>query len=84
LKKVRLRAGLGEVTATGDALFAAIVNERFLELAFEGFRFMDLVRWGKAVTELGPLGFKANKHEFLPIPNEDVRIGNIEQNKGYN
>lgn len=84
LKKVRLRAGLGEITATGDALFNAIVNERFLELAFEGFRYMDLVRWGKAEAELGALGFKANKHELLPIPNEDVRIGNIEQNKGYN
>jgi hypothetical protein len=84
LKKVRVRAGLGEITATGDALFNAIVNERFLELAFEGFRYMDLVRWGKAEAELGALGYKANKHELLPIPNEDVRIGNIEQNKGYN
>ncbi|RPE13125.1 RagB/SusD family nutrient uptake outer membrane protein [Chitinophaga lutea] len=84
LKKVRLRAGLPEVTAGGAALFTAIVNERFLELAFEGFRYLDLVRWGLAAQELGPLGFKTKKHELLPIPNEDVRVGNLQQNEGYN
>lgn len=84
LRKVRIRAGLGEVTASGAALFEAIVNERFLELAFEGHRYLDLVRWGRALTELGPLGFKANKYELFPIPNEDVRVGNLGQNEGYN
>lgn len=84
LKKVRVRAGLAEVTASGPALFTAIVNERFLELAFEGHRYLDLIRWGLAAQELGPLGFKANKHELLPIPNEDVRVGNLPQNEGYN
>lgn len=84
LRKVRLRANLPEITASGPALFEAIVNERFLELAFEGQRYLDLVRWGRAVTELGPLGFKAQKYELLPIPNEDVRVGNLSQNQGYN
>ncbi|GEP94751.1 RagB/SusD family nutrient uptake outer membrane protein [Chitinophaga cymbidii] len=84
LKKVRLRAKLPEITASGTALFDAIVNERFLELAFEGHRYLDLVRWGRAETELGPLGFKTKKYELFPIPNEDVRVGNLSQNQGYN
>lgn len=84
LNRVRHRAKLPETTASGGALFTAIVNERFLELAFEGVRYLDLVRWGLAVQELGPLGFKAKKHELLPIPNEDVRVGNLTQNEGYN
>lgn len=83
LNKVRSRAKLGDVLVGGNALFEAIVRERQLELAFEGFRYLDLVRWGRAATELGGLGFKPNKHELLPIPDEDVRIGHLEQNKGY-
>ncbi|WP_126245663.1 RagB/SusD family nutrient uptake outer membrane protein [Chitinophaga rhizosphaerae] len=83
LNKVRKRAKLADVTAAGDALFDAIVRERQLELAFEGLRYLDLVRWGRAEAELGPLGYKPNKHELLPVPDEDVRIGHLEQNKGY-
>ena len=83
LNLVRQRSGLVDVTASGTALFDAIVTERQLELAFEGVRFPDLVRWGKAVQELGPLGFQANKHEVLPIPDYDVRTGGLKQNTGY-
>lgn len=83
LKKVRLRANLGEVTAAGNALFEAIVNERFLELAFEGYRYVDLVRWGRAKTELGTLGFTEQKNEVLPIPNNDVLVSGIGQNQNY-
>lgn len=55
LNEVRARAGLTDVTATGDALMAAIRNERFVELAFEGHRYFDLIRWGEAIAnaELG-------------------------------
>jgi hypothetical protein len=83
LNQVRTRAGLGNVVATGTALFDAIVTERQLELAFEGVRFTDLVRWGKGVQELGSLGFRANKHELLPIPDVDIRTGGLTQNPGY-
>ena len=72
-----------DVTATGTALFDAIVRERQVELAFEGVRFQDLVRWGKAVAELGPLGFVTGKHEVLPIPDYDIRTGGLTQNPGY-
>lgn len=83
LNQVRQRAGLPDVTASGAAFFQALVTERQLELAFEGHRFVDLVRWGLAVQELGSLGFKANKHELLPIPDYDVKTGRLQQNPGY-
>ncbi|HYF30201.1 MAG TPA: RagB/SusD family nutrient uptake outer membrane protein [Chitinophagaceae bacterium] len=80
---VRERSGLPPTAASGTALFSAIVTERHLELAFEGYRFVDLVRWGLAVQELGSLGFKQNKHELLPIPDYDVKTGGLTQNPGY-
>ena len=83
LNKVRSRAKLADITSTGNDLFEAIVTERQLELALEGVRFQDLVRWGRAEQELGPLGFIGGKHELLPIPNDDVRSGGIEQNPNY-
>jgi hypothetical protein len=74
---------LPDVTVSGTALFDAIVLERQLELAFEGYRFVDLVRWGRATTELGPLGFVAGKHELLPIPDYEVKTGMLGQNPNY-
>ncbi len=83
LNRVRTRAGLPDVTDSGNDLFEAIVRERQLELAFEGMRFQDLLRWGRAPQELGPRGFVAGKHEVLPIPIYDVRTGNLPQNNQY-
>ena len=45
----------------------AIKNERHWEFAMEGYRFYDLVRWGDALTYLGPLGY-TNRCRFYPIP----------------
>ena len=42
LDEVRARAGLGSVPAT----FENVMNERALELAFEGHRYWDLLRQG--------------------------------------
>ncbi len=83
LNQVRQRSSLPVISPTGAALFTALVTERQLELAFEGVRFTDLVRWGLAVQELGSLGFVANKHELLPIPDNDVKTGHLVQNPGY-
>lgn len=83
LNKVRTRAGLGNVSASGTALFDAIVTERQLELAFEGVRYVDLVRWGKGPAELGSLGFVTGKHELLPIPDNEVKTGGLAQNPNY-
>ncbi len=82
LDAVRARVGLASIPATLDNIYA----ERRLELATEGHRFFDLVRTGKAVTVLGPLGFKAGKSEYLPIPVGEIELtkGIIKQNPGYN
>jgi hypothetical protein len=81
LDAVRARVGLGSIPATLDNIY----NERRLELATEGHRFFDLVRTGKAVAVLGPLGYKANKSEYLPIPQSEIDVtkGVIKQNPGY-
>ncbi|HEX5655105.1 MAG TPA: RagB/SusD family nutrient uptake outer membrane protein [Chitinophagaceae bacterium] len=83
LNLVRQRSSLADVNASGTALFDAIVKERQLELAFEGFRYTDLVRWGLAAQELGSLGYQQAKHSLLPIPDFDVRTANLAQNPNY-
>jgi hypothetical protein len=60
---------------------AAIKEERRWELALEGHRFYDLVRWGDALTVLGPLGY-TNRARFYPIPQKaiDLSGGVLKQN----
>jgi starch-binding outer membrane protein, SusD/RagB family len=81
LDAVRARVGLASVPAT----LSNIYNERRLELATEGHRWFDLVRWGQAPTVLAFKGFKAGVNEILPIPlNETTNGSKIKQNPGYN
>ncbi len=80
LDAVRARVGLASVPATLDNIY----NERRLELATEGHRWFDLVRWGQAPTALAFKGFKAGLNEILPIPlNETTGLSKIKQNPGY-
>ena len=51
----------------------AIKDERRWELAMEGYRFYDLVRWGDALTELGPLGY-TNRCRYYPIPQQAIDL----------
>ncbi len=87
LNKVRARANLADIESSGSALFEDIVKERQLELAFEGQRYWDLVRWGLASEELSSLGFESGKHEVLPIPqseiNSNTEIPESDQNPGF-
>lgn len=79
LNAVRARVGLNPVAVTMDN----IMKERRLELAGEGHRFLDLVRWGKAATVLAYKGFTANKNEIFPIPQAELNNTKILQNKEY-
>ena len=71
------------ITASGTALYDAILAERRVELAGEGHRFFDLVRTGKAAQEID--GFVTGKHELFPIPLEEIQFaaGNWAQNPNY-
>lgn len=53
LNAVRHRAGMPDVTATGDDLLKAIKHERRIELAFEEDRYYDVRRWKDAPEALG-------------------------------
>lgn len=99
LNTLRTARGLSAVTASGDALFQEIKDERFRELAFEGFRLFDLRRWGLGFerrepqnTTIIPLGdvferlsISADNYRFVwGIPDNDVMINrNIVQNRGW-
>jgi hypothetical protein len=83
--QVRNRVNLPAKVITMDA----IKTERRLELAFEGFRFLDLIRWGDAGTVLKNQGFNkngnfANKHNLYPIPSAELLNNNkISPNEGW-
>ena len=83
LNRVRLRAGLPEVSLSGSPLENAIYHERRVELVGEGHHFFDLVRTGRAAQEID--GFMTGKHELFPIPEIEIQLtGNRwAQNPGY-
>jgi starch-binding outer membrane protein, SusD/RagB family len=81
LDAVRARVSLASIPVSLDAIKA----ERRLELAGEGHRFFDLVRWGDAVTVLKTKNpsFTAT-NEVFPIPFRELQNTLIVQNPGYN
>ena len=80
LDAVRARVGLASVPVSLNA----IKEERRRELAGEGHRWFDLVRWGDAPAKLASRGFVAGKNEVLPIPAFELESTQIVQNPGYN
>src|SRR5699024_1438747 len=74
------------VSGSKEANNEAILQERLRELAFEGKRWWDLVRFGKAF-ELVPSLQDNQGDEYLllwPIPESTLSHNNkIEQNPGY-
>lgn len=79
LDAVRARVELPSVAVTMEA----IKTERRMELAGEGHRWFDLVRWGDAAEVLAFKGFTAGKNEILPIPLLELENTLLEQNIEY-
>jgi hypothetical protein len=97
-----LRTARGLISLTGladDALFAEVKEERFRELAFEGFRLKDLKRWHEGFTRMAPqntnflsagagyttLSIAADHPKYVwGLPSNDVTINpNLQQNPGW-
>ncbi|UCC25707.1 MAG: RagB/SusD family nutrient uptake outer membrane protein [Gemmatimonadales bacterium] len=89
LNQIRARAGVSEYVFGTDLVsqqdvLDAVYLERRLEFAFEGERWHDLVRTGRAVAVLGPSG-RFEPHEVIwPIPVGEMDTApNLVQNPGY-
>lgn len=95
INKVRERADLPLLTSIS---LADVKLERRLELALEGERYYDLVRWTgdadkiDADNVLGPLGYSngtpgTKTHGLFPIPQSEINSTygefKLEQNEGY-
>lgn len=77
---------LPPVTATDQAtLRNAIYKERQVELAMENDRYFDVIRQGRGLEVFGPKGWKANKNEVWPVPQQEIDLsgGLLTQNPGY-
>lgn len=94
VNQIRKRAKLADATASGkEDARAAIAKERRLELAFEGHRWYDLKRTGKAIevmnNAVGPngekLGYNLTQERLLwPIPQSELdKNTKLSQNPGY-
>ncbi len=91
LNRIRTRAGLVARTAAdfadGASLLTAILNERRLELCFEGHRRMDLLRNGFPLRTTGAtaaLSKPGDPKVVLPIPQREIDLGSsLPQNTGY-
>jgi hypothetical protein len=70
-----------------------IIKERRMELALEGRRFADMVRWNIAVGRLNdtetpggfPIIYESPKNDFMPIPQREIITSNggITQHEGW-
>ena len=92
VNEVRARAGIGDLpassTASAEAFATAILQERAWELYFEGYRRIDLMRFGKWNEYLQAAGKTANPagaNGYFPIPQYVLTAGGgkISQNAGY-
>jgi hypothetical protein len=100
LNALRTARGLTPLVGLADnALFAEVKEERFRELAFEGFRLLDLKRWHEGFTRMAPqntnflstgagyttLSVAADHPKYVwGLPSNDVTINpNLQQNPGW-
>jgi len=93
LNRVRKRVGLADKTGLSQAdMRLALEQERRVELAFEGHRWFDLVRTGRALPVLqakaAAIGIKTSLTQnnlVFPVPQSqiDINPSKISQNPGY-
>jgi hypothetical protein len=94
VNQVRARVNLPPKSSSDqNEVLEIIANERRLELAFEGHRWYDLVRTGKALEVMNsqtdgqghPLNYNVQPYELLyPIPQEQLDLNPLlTQNPGY-
>jgi len=94
VNQIRTRVSLPNTSAdTQEAMRLAIEKERRLELAFEGIRWFDLKRTGRAiqvmnsVTEFGGVNMSYNLTQdklLWPIPQSELDMNSkLTQNPGY-
>lgn len=90
LNIVRNRAGLEpldqqEAENQYGNVVDAILHERFIELSFEGHRWFDLVRTGKAIEVMGPItGLSDERNILWPIHENALnRNPELDQNDFY-
>ena len=89
---IRTRAGLSQITEQDQAgIRLAIERERRVEFLYEGQRWLDLVRTGRAKAVLNAhyasqnLNFTVEDYEYiLPIPQNEIDLNpSLKQNPGY-
>ena len=95
VNQVRTRVNLPNTTAaTQEAMRLAIEKERRLELAFEGHRWYDLKRTGRAIEVMNnakgpdgvtPIGYNLTPSRLIwPVPQAEMdKNSNLIQNDGY-
>lgn len=85
INRIRQRANLNTTNAlTYPQLLTAIEKERRVEFAFEGQRWFDLVRTGRAIEVLPNVN--NNNQTLFPIPLGEIQTNNspgMIQNPGY-
>lgn len=90
LKLIRNRVGLSDYPTDPryQDLKEAVYHERRVELATEGHRWFDILRWGRVKSELEGTSYGDNfiegTHEYLAVPATEISISKImKQNNGY-
>jgi len=94
VNEVRARVNLPPKSSSDqNEVLNIILNERRLELAFEGHRWFDLVRTGKAIEVMNsqkdgqgnPLNYNVQPYRLVyPIPQEQIDLNPfLTQNPGY-